>query len=179
MLKALGEQLKMLAADPRNHYSSTIRQMMGPREALRFGQPLRRMILALPTMIAQLHRWSDGSGLSLRAMRMQRFVLSYLYDPIQFMSAERSGLFRYLDDAYLISRIYELTLADLDGSGIKNRSDDRSLAKNVPLWIALARRLLPKETARIDALLDEVARGRGEGASRSLAASAKRKRAVA
>lgn len=160
MLRALGEQLRLMAADPGNNFASTIRRLAGPREAARCGQPLRRMILSLPDMAAQLRRWSDRSGLSARAIRMQRFALDYLYDPIDFLSTSDSGLFRYLDDAYLIARIYQLTLMDCDASGVKNRGKDRALTKSVADWIAAARRLLPNETARIDELLDEVARGR-------------------
>lgn len=167
MLRALGGQLELLAADPRNHYASTIRRMMGPRDAVRYGQPLRRMILAMPRMIAQLHKWSAGSGLPTRARRMQRFALNYLYDPIDFLSANNSGLFRYLDDAYLIARIYQLTLADHDRFGIANHGDGHALTKDVPEWIDLARQLLPKETSKIDELLVEVARGRRQGIKRS------------
>ena len=168
MLRALGEQLKVLAADPRNHYASDIRRLKGPREAVRYGQPLRRMILALPSMTRQLRKWSDRSGLPAPVLRMQRFALAYLYDPIDFLSAKSTGLFRYLDDAYLIAKIYHLTLAEHDRAGIRNRSDDQVLARSVAEWIELARRLLPKETSRIDYLLDEVARGKaGRGARRT------------
>src|SRR5688572_14796333 len=114
MLKALGEQLKLLATDPQNHYASTIRGLTGPREAVRYGQPLRQMILALPPMIAQLRSWSDESGLPARVRRMQLFALAYLYNPTDFLSANSSGFFRYLDDAYLIARIYQRTLDDKD-----------------------------------------------------------------
>jgi len=160
MLRALGEQLKVLAADPRNHYASVIRRLTGPREAVRYGQPLRRMILALPSMIKQLRKWSDRSGVPARVLRMQRFALSYLYDPIDFLSTKSAGLFRYLDDAYLIARIYHLTLSEQDRCGVKNKSDDPAFARDVFDWIQLARLLLPKETSRIDALLNEVARGK-------------------
>ncbi|MFH2204761.1 MAG: hypothetical protein ABIJ96_16730 [Elusimicrobiota bacterium] len=161
MLRALGEQLKLLAADPRNNFAVALRRLTGPREAVRYGQPLRRMILAMPPMIAQLRAWSDRSGLPVRVTRMQRFALDYLYVPIDFLPTKDLGLFRYLDDAYLIARIYQLTLADHDAAGIKNQGNDADLATNVPEWIELARRLLPKETAKIDELLAEVARGRG------------------
>ncbi|MBI4424490.1 MAG: hypothetical protein HY554_12215 [Elusimicrobia bacterium] len=167
MLRALGEQLRMLAADPKNHYTSTLRLLTGPREAVRYGQPLRRMILALPDMIAQLRRWNDASGLPVRVVRLQRFALAYLYDPKDFLSAGRSGLFRYLDDAYLIAKIYAGSLAGRGGSGRRRHGDDPALAKSVPEWIELARRLLPKETAKIDALLDEVARNRSARAKRT------------
>ncbi len=159
MLRALGERLRALALDPRNHFSSAIRRLMGPREAVRYGQPLRRMILAMPAMITQLRRWSDGSGRPPRVLRMQRFALAYLYDPIDFFRASSSGLFRYLDDAYLLARIYHLTLRERDASGRKNHGDDPAISKAVPEWIDLARRLLPRETSRIDELLDEAARG--------------------
>lgn len=163
MLVALGERLKVLAGDPGNHFASAIRRLTGPREAVRYGQPLRRMILAMPAMISQLREWSDGSGLPIRVLRLQRFALAYLYDPIDFLSSSSSGLFRYLDDAYLVARIYHLTLSDHDGSGKKNRGVDPALSKSIPEWIGLARRLLPKETSRIDKLLDEAARGRTAG----------------
>ena len=166
MLKALGDQLKLLATDPKNHYASTIRGLTGPREAVRYGQPLRQMILALPAMIAQLRSWSDESGLPIRVKRMQVFALAYLYNPTDFLSTSSSGFFRYLDDAYLISGIYQRTLEDKDSAGLKNHSDDASLAKHIPEWIDLAKRLLPKETSKIDELLDEVARGKRKQISR-------------
>lgn len=160
MLSALGKQLKLLAADPRNNFSSIIRQLTGPREAARYGQPLRRMILALPEMIAQLRSWSGRSGLPPRVRRMQAFTLSYLYDPIDFLSAKSPGLFRYLDDAYLIARIYQITLAKHGTADIKGQGSERNLANDVSQWITLTRRILPKETAKIEALLDEAARKR-------------------
>lgn len=160
MLALLGEQLKVLSRDPANHFASQIRRLTGPREAIRFGQPLRALILALPRMIDQLLRWTDHSGLSARNKRLQRFALLYLYDPIDFLSIKSSGLFRYLDDAYLIAGIYQQTLSDLDAAGIKNRADDKALAASVPQWIGLARQLLPKEMDRIDELIAEVAMGR-------------------
>jgi hypothetical protein len=122
MLSELGKQLKLLAADPRNNFSSILRQLTGPREAARYGQPLRRMILALPEMITQLRSWSDRSGLPPGVRRMQTFTLSYLYDPIDF--------------------------------------SERNLANDVSQWVTLTRRILPKETAKIEALLDEAARKR-------------------
>jgi uncharacterized membrane protein YkvA (DUF1232 family) len=160
MLKALGEQLKLLAADPRNHFTSIIRQLTGPREAVRYGQPLRKMILALPKMISQLQRWSKESGLPIRSQRMQDYALAYLYSPTDFLPATHSGLFRYLDDAYLIARIYQETLQEKDSSGLKNQSEDPDIEKQVPGWIELARRLLPRETSRIDKLVDNVAQNK-------------------
>lgn len=160
MLALLGEQLKLLSRDPANHFASQIRRLTGPREAIRFGQPLRALILALPRMIEQLLRWSEHSGLSARNKRLQRFALLYLYDPIDFLSAKNSGLFRYLDDAYLIAGIYQHALSEFDAAGLKNRADDKTLAANIPQWIGLARQLMPKEMARIDELISEVAKGR-------------------
>lgn len=160
MLRALGEQLRLLAADPRNHFASAIRQRAGPREAARYGQPLRRMILAMPRMIAQLRRWSCREGLPARVRRLQGFALAYLYDPVDFLAASQTGLFRYLDDAYLVARIYQYALRDRGAGGSRNSSGDRALARCIPAWVELAQRLLPAETARIDRLLDEVARAR-------------------
>ncbi|OVE76703.1 hypothetical protein BVX98_05330 [bacterium F11] len=160
MLKALGEQLKLLSADPQNHYTSAIRQLTGPREAVRYGQPLRQMILALPKMIAQLRHWSNESGLPIRVRRIHVFALDYLYNPTDFLPANDSGFFRYLDDAYLIARIYLQTLQEKDSSGFKNQCDDPDIEKQAPKWIDLARRLLPRETLKIDKLVDNVAQNK-------------------
>jgi len=176
MLRALGEQLKLLAADPKNHFASTIRRLTGPREAARYGQPLRRMILAMPRMIAQLRRWSDAPGLPAKNRRMQEFAFGYLYDPIDFLSVKSSGLFRYLDDAYLIARIFQITLAQNTAAKLGRRKEDRVLVESVPVWIDLARRLLPKETGRIDALLAEVAEGRSARVSRAYQKAKKKRR---
>ncbi|MFC1678946.1 hypothetical protein ACFL2T_01910 [Elusimicrobiota bacterium] len=176
MLRALGEQLKLLAADPSNNFAAALRRLTGPREAARYGQPLRRMILAMPPMIVQLRTWADRSGLPARVIRMQRFALDYLYDPIDFLPMNGSELFRYLDDAYLVARIFQITLADHDAFGAKNQGDNRALAKSVPEWIALARQVLPKETSKIDELLDEVARGRASCTQRTRLKTAKPRR---
>jgi hypothetical protein len=108
-------------------------------------------------MMAQLRIWSDESG-PVQVRRMHNFALAFLYSPTDFLSTTSTGFFRYLDDAYVIARIYQRTLESKKSSGIRNHGDDASMDKNVPTWIDLARRLLPKETSRIDELLEEVAR---------------------
>ena len=170
MLRALREQLNLLAADPRNHYTSIIRRLAGPREAVRYEQPLRQMILAMPEMIAQSSNGAGGLGRPVRLRRIRGFVLDYLYNPTDFLPAHGPGLFGYLDDAYLIARIYHLTLAD----GPKHHVDGESLERNLPVWIKLARRLLPKETLKMDELLDGVARRRNRGIQRAFTKPVKR-----
>src|SRR5690349_2313879 len=126
MLKALREQLKLLAANPKNHYTSIIRRLAGPREAVHYEQPLRRMILAMPDMIILLRNWTDESGLPARVRRLRGFVMEYLYNPNDFLSVRSSGLFEYLDDAYLVVRAYQLILANEDFPRLKYRIDDES-----------------------------------------------------
>lgn len=174
MLRALGAQLSLMAADTKNHYTSIVRRLAGPREAVHYEQPLRRLILAMPDMIAQLRNWTDESGLPMRVRRLQSYALDYLYNPKDFLSVHSPGLFEYLDDAYLVVRVYQLSLADEGCSRLQFRIEGKSLAKSVPEWIELTRRLLPKETSQIDELLDDVARGRNGRIQRALTKPAKR-----
>ena len=52
MLNAFKEKLARLADDPNDPFRSAVIARVGPREAVRVEAPLRKMILALPDMLA-------------------------------------------------------------------------------------------------------------------------------
>ena len=54
MLNRLREQLDLLATDTKDPYAEIMRGLAGPRDASRLGDPLRRMILAVPDMVSWL-----------------------------------------------------------------------------------------------------------------------------
>lgn len=160
MLNALKNQLKLMASDPKDPYTATIRELVGAREAVRYEGPLRRMILAMPSMIAQIRAWFSESQLPSSSRRLHGFAMAYLYSPDDFLPVHRLGLFGYLDDAYLVARVYHLSMSESDSTGLRPFPEDEKLSREVPQWLDLARGLLPEETAAMDRMLDEAAHKR-------------------
>jgi len=115
----------------------------------------------MPELIAQIRAWMEAPGIPAQLKRLHGFLLSYLYHPTDFIP-ESDGLFGYLDDAYLVGRVYTRTMQQLDHRTRRTLPNLADLSVQVAPWLDLARRLLPAETQRIDHLLDEIVAGRSE-----------------
>jgi uncharacterized membrane protein YkvA (DUF1232 family) len=159
MLQDLKSQLKTLAADPQDAFATKIRQRVGAYEAAHYAKPLRSLILVMPELIAQIRSWMEAPGVPAPLKRLHGFLLSYLYHPTDFLP-ESDGLFGYLDDAYLVGRVYARTMEQLDHRTRRALPNLDDLSTQVAPWLALTRRLLPAETQRIDHLLEEIVAGR-------------------
>ncbi len=156
MLNALHAQLKLLAADPADPFAAIIRKLAGPRDAGGYEQPLRALILAMPAMTGQIRAWLTESKSASPIGRLHGFAMSYLYSPEDFLPESSMGFFGYLDDAYLIARVYHRTVLEADFFGNRRFAENETLPGDVHTWIKLARELLPGETAAIDSMLEEV-----------------------
>ena len=178
MLNALKNQLKLMAADPKDPFTSTIRKLVGAREAVHYEGPLRRMILAMPSMIAQIRGWFFESESSAPSRRLHGFAMAYLYSPDDLLPEHGLGLFGYLDDAYLVAKVYHRSMSEADSTGLRPFPEDEKLSQEVSQWIDLAKRLLPEETAAMDRMLDDAAHKRDGNFSELLSRAAKGGRAV-
>ena len=153
MLKALRNQLQAMAKDPNDPFTAFIRKRVGVREALRFEGPARKMILAMPSMIAQIRAWSDESSQPLEIKKMQSFALAYLYNPTDFLPEKTTGLFGYLDDAYLVASVFQKTIEVVPLAGLRPMEEDVLLKRSVAEWLDLTRELIPDESSQIDQIL--------------------------
>jgi len=162
MLKALRNQLKLMAVDPNDPFTSTIRKLVGAREAVRYEGPLRRMILAMPCMITQIRGWFSDSQSPAASRRLHGFAMVYLYSPKDLLPEHRLGLFGYLDDAYLVAKVYHRSLSAPGSTGLTPFPEDEKLSQEVPQWIGLANQFLPEVTAAIDRMLDEAEKSSGD-----------------
>lgn len=156
MLNELQRQLKVLAADPNDPFAATIHKLAGPQAVADYEQPLRAMVLAIPAMIWQIRAWITESKFSSQISRLHGFAMAYLYSPEDFLPENSMGLFGYLDDAYLIARVYHRTILEAEHFGTKRFAVNEMLPRDTNNWIKLSRKLLPNEAAAIDAMLEEV-----------------------
>jgi len=85
-------------------------------------------------------------------------LLTYLYHPTDFLPESDWGLFGYLDDAYLVGRIYLDTLRTMSDSPA-SLPNVEEFGEAVPPWLESARRVIPAEAAKIDLLLNELRAG--------------------
>jgi len=173
MLNALKNQLKLMASDPNDPFTATIRELAGAREAVRYERPLRHMILAMPSMIAQIRTWFSEPQSPSPRRRLHGFAMSYLYCPDDLLPLQRLGLFGYLDDAYVVANVYHRSMTEADSTGLRPFAEDERLSREVSQWLDLARRLLPEETATMDQMLDEAARTPDRDFSELLSRAAK------
>lgn len=156
MLNAFKAQLKHLSLDPRDPFTAIVRRLSGLRSAVRFGQALRQMVLAMPDMVYQIERWTEEPAQPPTVKKLHAFALRYLYHPTDFLSEDSLGFFGYVDDAYVVASVYQRTMDDRDWVGLKPFIEHSEIAKNIGGWIDATRLLIPKETTRIDQMLDEV-----------------------
>jgi uncharacterized membrane protein YkvA (DUF1232 family) len=154
VLKAFKEKLARLADDPNDPFRSAVIARVGPREAAHLEGPLRKMILALPEMLAQIGLWSRELKVSPALKGIQTLSLAYLINPEDFLPEKAHGLFGYIDDAYLVAAVFNRTLEEVGPAGMRPLIDDVGLSLRVPEWVELTRRLLPDVTEKIDAMLD-------------------------
>lgn len=155
MLNALQKQLKLMAADPGDPFTGIIRRLVGPREAVRYERPSRALILAMPAMVGQIRAWSRESKLPSTVRRLHSFIMAYLYSPEDFLPESSLGFFGYLDDAYLVARVYHRTVLEADTFGLRRFTADETLSGNVQDWLKAVKGLLPEETAAMDKMLEE------------------------
>ncbi|HMX94146.1 MAG TPA: YkvA family protein [Elusimicrobiota bacterium] len=154
MLKAFQEKLTRLANDPQDPFRQRVTERVGPLEAPRTEAPLRRMILAMPDMLGQIASWSRELGMPQPLKRAQVFALAYIVNPEDFLPEGASGLYGYLDDAYIVAATYYRTMQEVGPAGLRPLTDNVSLALAVPEWVEAFRRYWPELAERIDDLLD-------------------------
>ena len=82
--------------------------------------------------------------------------MTYLYHPIDFLPDEVQGLFGYLDDAYFVGVIYQ-QFSNYQGQGDVMRADRH--IESVSDRLEMVRQVLPKETKKIDQMIEELRRG--------------------
>ncbi len=173
MLNALEAQLKQLALDSKDPFATTIRRLVGLPEAPRYAKPLRRFVLAMPTMIREIQAWSGQTEQPPSLRRLQLYALNYLYSPTDFLPDGNLGLFSYLDDVYLLASVMQRTLNESEAIGKRLSIRDKSVRKELPNWLNMTRQLLPTETMKIDQLMDEINHRGDEGMAWAMSHSAK------
>lgn len=159
MLRAFKSQLLELAKMDKDLFSLKISQALSCENCKNETEQIRNFILVIPEMIQQIRAWMEDDKLQAPVKRLHGYMLTYLYHPQDFLPEEPYGFFGYLDDAYLIGKIYSFTLHQSEPSKPRFMSDQTDFSKVISDWLNLARKILPKETKKIDELFHQLTAG--------------------
>ena len=159
MLKALANQLRNLADNAGDGFADAIRKRMNGKATEEQITKLKEFIFLLPSTLKQLSGyWSDKSTPA-KAKEMSGLLISYVYEPNDFIPESKNGLFGYLDDAYVVVSAF-LKIQDLYLRDWQDKSDEEiQLARRARELIVAPRIVIPEEAARIDRMIDSFMSG--------------------
>lgn len=159
MLRAFKSQLLELANHKEDSISKRISQCLAKADCKKEAEQVRNFILVIPEMIQQIRAWTEEDKLQASIKRLHGYTLTYLYHPHDFLPEEPYGLFGYLDDAYLVGKVYAYTLLQSEPSKLRFISDQTNFSKVIGSWLDLTRKILPNETQQIDDLFHKLTLG--------------------
>lgn len=159
MFKKIRSQVKDAPADWSRDFALEVKRRLGEEASAATVERLKGLVLAFPDMAMHIRAWVEEPGHPAALRRLHEFVAAYIRNPDDILSDKAGGLFGYVDDAYLTARIYEATVLAPEWDRHPRLPPAGAYEKELPLWIAEIRRVMPREADRIDAMLSLVAEG--------------------
>ena len=169
MVQKFKNKLIHLAVENNDLFIEKIQERIPSEEGIATAISLQRFVLTMPDLIIQIRRWMKEPACPSQIKRLSGFLLTYIYHPSDFIPEKRFGLFGYLDDAYLTGKIYIQTMNFTDYNTRHFLPNMKNLATDIPNWIKTTRRVLPKETGKIDRMLKELLEGGTDSFNRLMA----------
>lgn len=154
MIGEFQENLKRLLIDPKDLFHSHVRARIGKKATDHFEEKVKEFILRMPSVVSRINtmvmREKEGSV----AHRLAKYLLIYLYDPMDFLPEKDNGLFGYLDDAYFVAIVYLLVLEKMDPS--LRIGEDEQMKEWVFKHIEPVRYLIPEESRKISKVVSDI-----------------------
>ena len=160
MLRAMKEQLKSLAKDENKEFHGHLRQKVGKKATALLEGRLKKIIVLLPDLVGRVYDYWRVQPHASQTKILSAYVLTYLYLPKDFLPEDEWGLYGYLDDAYLVAKVYTTILDEVERSGGKIDAADQKLSEEVKLLQKSLRIVIPKICEKIDEMIAELAEGK-------------------
>lgn len=160
MLRALKSHLSLLAIENGASFAKLIKKRLGRKKANIHISKSLNLILLMPHLLSRMRDFADDSKIPKELKRLDGFLLTYLYHPIDFLPDEGQGLFGYLDDAYFVGSVYQQFLQHQYQPATRLKADHQ--VEEIADTLEKVRQVLPKETKQIDRMLEELKDGRKE-----------------
>ena len=163
MLKALANQLRNLADTTADQFVEAIRKRLDGKATEEQVSKLKEFIFLLPPALKQLSGYWNEKSTPTKAKEISGLIISYIYQPNDFLPEGNTGLFGYLDDAYVVVSAF-LRIQDLYLRNWQDKSDEeQELARRARDLIVAPRIIMPDEAVRIDRMIDSFMSGETAG----------------
>ena len=159
MLRALKEQLKVLALDQDAKFHDVLRKRVGKKATELFENRMKQFIMLMPDLVERIYYYygnlqKDNS----KTKELGSFVLTYLYHPDDLIS-EDWGLFGYLDDAYFVAVVFEKIIAEVSQEDQLLIEPDKTFNETIRHLKVSARSVIPEEALKIDQMIADIVKG--------------------
>lgn len=152
-------QLSLLAIENGEVFATHVRKRVKAKHAQVAISKSLNLIMIMPDLIAQVRDASEDRQLSSEIRRLNQFLLVYFYHPVDFLPDDAGGLFGYLDDAYFVGRVYQKIRSI---TGKQAHASAKELTLDLTAALEVVKTVIPKESRKIDALIEELIRGKRE-----------------
>lgn len=156
MLKALKHQLRQLQADADKSMERRFMRQTNYAVMQSNKDILQNFVLCLPELLEQMGIWFASAQTPQPLRQTYGHLLAYVYHAGDVLSDEEYGFWGYLDDAYLVGAIYQKTLPHHPDT---HRRFDDQFDLQINTWLEATRAALPKHTAYLDTLADQLQQG--------------------
>ena len=93
---------------------------------------------------------------------MGGYLLTYLYEPEDFISNTEWGLFGYVDDAYFVAKVYMIVIDEEMARQGKVAGIDAGFYEDAKYLMRYVRGVIPEETKKIDEVIIGLLQGNTE-----------------
>jgi uncharacterized membrane protein YkvA (DUF1232 family) len=159
MLSALDHQLRALAQDSYDQFREEVSERENGKITVEQVAALKEFIFLLPATLKQLSIYWNRKDTPPDAKRVSGFIITYIYQPNDFLPEAQHGLFGYLDDAYLVVQAY-LKIQDYYMRDWQEKSSEElKLIDRARELIMAPQLIIPEVTARIDRMVNSLIEG--------------------
>ena len=162
MLKAMKEQLKYLAENDKQNFHVHLRARVGKKATAILEDRLAEIIVLMPDLVSRIYLYWNKSDNQSDVKKLGGYLLTYLYTPEDFLPTTQWGLFGYLDDAYLVAKMYTQVIDEVKDSHRKVLGIDLKYYHQAKYLKKYVRGVIPKETKRIDDMIQQLKEGKKE-----------------
>lgn len=159
MLKALKQQLKLLADTDGQHFHVHLRARVGKKATAILEAHLKEIIILMPDLVQRIYTHWNQSAQHSKVKQMGGYLLTYLYTPEDFLSVKEWGLFGYLDDAYFVAKMYTQVIDEVREAQGKVTGIDMKYYEQAKYLKKYVRGVIPRESHKIDAMIQELKEG--------------------
>jgi len=154
MLKALTNQLRLLAETANDQFREAVSKRLNGIATEEQISALKEFIFLLPATLKQLSTYWNDKNTPSKAKQLSGLIISYIYQPDDFVPENGNGLFAYVDDAYLTVAAF-LLIHDLYPRDWQNKSEEEiELERRARKLIVAPRIVIPAEVAQIDSMIE-------------------------